>query len=339
MTNLKLPSPISLGLILSYQCNAQCRHCMYACSPKWKGWISEERLEDILRGLVGKIVPSPYGSQTASLNYGLHFTGGEPFLNFPLLLKAVTIAAELKIPSTFVETNCFWCTADNVTEAKLRSLKEAGLKGILISVNPYYLEFVPFERTERGIKIAQQIFGDNLMIYQWSYYTAFRKLGIKGKISLEDYLKRAKGANLASEVELFLMGRATYQLTTLYPKRPPEQFFNEPCQPPFLREWHNHIDLYGNYLPGYCGGISLGNCQNLDECLENGANLEQRPILKLLTEQDFRGLFNFARDFGYSAPAEGCVSKCHLCLDIRRYLVTKREFEELEPKEFYSYLE
>ena len=41
MTRLKLPEPISGGLLLSYQCNAECRHCMYACSPKWKDWISE----------------------------------------------------------------------------------------------------------------------------------------------------------------------------------------------------------------------------------------------------------------------------------------------------------
>jgi len=45
---VKLPEPISGGLLLSYQCNAECRHCMYACLPKWKDWISEKDLEEIL---------------------------------------------------------------------------------------------------------------------------------------------------------------------------------------------------------------------------------------------------------------------------------------------------
>ncbi|NOX44407.1 MAG: hypothetical protein GXO72_01530, partial [Caldiserica bacterium] len=43
---------------------------------------------------------------------GLHFTGGEPFLNFELLLELVGIAADLGIPGIFVETNAFWCVTD-----------------------------------------------------------------------------------------------------------------------------------------------------------------------------------------------------------------------------------
>ena len=78
-----------------------------------------------------------------SLNYGLHFTGGEPFLNFKLLLDLVKIADELKIPSTFVETNSFWCRDDEVTREKLNELEEAGLKGILIGVNPFITEEIP----------------------------------------------------------------------------------------------------------------------------------------------------------------------------------------------------
>ena len=71
---------------------------MYACSPEWKGhWISEYNLELCLHRLKGKIIPSPWGDQVMSLNHGLHFTGGEPFLKFDLLLKAVQLADEFEI--------------------------------------------------------------------------------------------------------------------------------------------------------------------------------------------------------------------------------------------------
>jgi len=110
-------------------------------------------------------------------------------------------------------------------------------------------------------------------------------------------------------------------------------------QVPLLRNWHNHFDNYGNYLPGYCGGISLGNWRNLNELLEEGVNLHRHPILGFLINQDFKGLFRFAKDFGYQESKEGYVSKCHLCVDIRKHLLTKQEFEELKPKEFYFYLE
>lgn len=164
MEKAKLPEPISGGLFLTYKCNAECRHCMYACSPKWEGWISEEDLKAVLSLLAGKIKPSPYGPESVSLNHGLHFTGGEPFLNYELLLKAVDLAHELDIPSTFVETNCYWCLNDEVTREKLDALKERGLNGILISVNPFYLEYVPFERTERGVRIAQEVFAEKWII-------------------------------------------------------------------------------------------------------------------------------------------------------------------------------
>ena len=146
MNKLYIPEPVSGGILLSYRCTSECKHCMYACSSKWRGdWISEENLEKILIQLSGKIKRNVFGSDSVGINSGLHFTGGEPFLNFELLLKAVEMAHKLGIPSTFVETNCFWCIDEENAKQKLTQLKDAGLKGILISVNPFILEQVPFE--------------------------------------------------------------------------------------------------------------------------------------------------------------------------------------------------
>jgi len=88
---------------------------MYACSPDWSpNWISEEDLGQVLSQLSGRIRPSPYGADRVSLNHGLHFTGGEPFLNFDLLLRGVEIAEDLGVPSIFVETNSYWCTDEEI---------------------------------------------------------------------------------------------------------------------------------------------------------------------------------------------------------------------------------
>ena len=115
--------------------------------------------------LRGKIRPSPHDPREMSLNHGLHFTGGEPFLNFDLLTTAVGMAHEREIPSTFVETNCSWCTDDRTAREKLKLLRDEGLRGILISVNPFYAEYIPFERTERCIRISSEVFGHNVMVY------------------------------------------------------------------------------------------------------------------------------------------------------------------------------
>jgi hypothetical protein len=338
MTRLRIPAPISGGLLLSYKCPARCRHCIYACSPEWSAdWITEEDLEQGLSQLRGKIQPSPWGE--VSLNHGLHFSGGEPFLNFKLLLRAVEIAHAHAIPSMFVETNCYWCTNDEATRDKLQRLKAAGLKGIMISVNPFYAEFVPFARTERCLRISQEVFGlPNVMVYQLEYYRQFKQLDLRDKISIEDYLELTQTDYFAGQVELFFMGRATYQLRSFYPTYPAHRFFDVPCQPPILREWHNHFDNYGNFMPGYCGGISLGSWLKLDELLEQGIDLDEHPVLKFLIFEDMRGLFHFAEDFGYQEREQGYLSKCDLCTDLRKYLVSIQDFAELQPKEFYTHL-
>ena len=91
-------------------------------------------------------------------------------------------------------------------------------------------------------------------------------------------------------------------------------------------------------MPGYCGGISLGSWLELDELLEQGVDLDERPVLKFLIFEDMRGLFNFAEDFGYQEREQGYLSKCDLCTDLRKYLVSKQDFAELQPKEFYMHL-
>ena len=317
---------------------------MYACSPKWGGdWISQEDLRKILMQLAGRMEPSPYGSGATSLNYGLHFTGGEPFLNYELLCRAVEIAHELDIPSTFVETNSWWCVNDEVTRDKLQLLKERGLRGILISANPFFLEYVPFERTERAIRISQEVFGENLMVYQREYYRRFKELGLKDTVSFGDYLKLEKKEDFAGNVEFFIMGRAAYRLEgkleEFFPKHHAGHFLDEPCRPPFLRSWHNHFDNYGNYLPGYCGGISLGDWRDLESLLEKGIDVEEYPILGFLMNEDLRGLFQLAKNFGYREPPEDYFSKCHLCVDVRKHLARKKEFKELRPREFYLRLQ
>jgi hypothetical protein len=321
MARVRIPEPASAGVLLSYKCSAACRHCMYACSPAWSAdWISLEDLETLLTLLAGKIRSSPWGPAAIGLNHGLHFTGGEPFLNFDLLVEAVSMAEATGIPSTFVETNCFWCHQDTDTRSKLELLKVKGLKGILISVNPYYAEFVPFERTERCILASLEVFGRNVIVYQLEYLHRFKQLGIKERISVDDYQRLANDESLADCVELFLMGRATRELRGMYPRFPARKLVPQPCQPEFLRSWHNHFDNY------------------LDTLVSEGLDRKEYPVLDFLIDGNMKGLLQFAQDRGYQELAAGYLSKCDLCLDIRKYLMTRGSFAELQPVEFYEHV-
>ncbi|MFX0050081.1 MAG: hypothetical protein ACFE8U_02205 [Candidatus Hermodarchaeota archaeon] len=340
MQKLLIPKPQSGGLILSYRCSCECKHCMYFCSPKWDNyWINEKDLESVLEKISGFIAPSPYGSENVSLNYGLHITGGEPFLNYNLLLNSIQTANKLQIPSLFVETNCYWCKNDDLTRNKLTELRSNGLKGILISVNPFILEFVPFERTERAIRISNDIFGNNVLVYQMYYYHQFKSLGIEKKIPIEQYLKQIDVNDLQRKVELFKMGRAVYKLQHLYEKYPSYYFFDENCSSELVRPWHNHFDNYGNYIPGYCGGLSWGKINNLDSLCNEGIDLEEFPVFKSLILGNLKELYSFVvENFNYKDLNQGYISKCHLCLDIRKKIVLKTDkVKELKPREFYHH--
>jgi len=338
MNRLYVPEPLSGGIFLSYRCTCGCKHCLYACSPNWRAdWISEDDLEKVLTQLCDKIQPSPLGSERISLNHGLHLTGGEPFLNFDLLLKAAQMLREFEVPSTFVETNCFWCVDGETTKMRLRELRDAGLHGVLISVNPFVLERVPFDRTERAIGIAEEIFERNVLVYQEYLYNLFRRLNLKGTLSFEEYLRRAGPSSLNS-MELLPMGRTTYALGYLYRKYPAEHFFGESCEEELTRSWHVHVDNYCNYMAGYCGGISLGDARDLD-LIFGGVDLEDKPILNALAT-DLKKLYDFGvEEFYYKEMRGGYISKCHLCIDIRRHIAQQTdEFRELRPREFYHHL-
>ncbi len=347
MKTLSVPEPVSGGIILSYECNARCRHCMYGCSPGWRAdWMSETDAEIVLAQLSDKLGKAhSFRAKAIGVNYGMHFTGGEPFLNFDLLLAITKKALALNICPTFAETNGFWCTNDKKTEEWLKALKSAGLQGMLVSANPFILEWVPFERTERAIEKSRKIFGKkNVIVYQELFCHHFKRMNVKGTMRFETYMEEMQKGDLLGLYQamgcssVIPMGRATYSLSSIYRKYVPNDFFGQSCREELTRPWHIHIDNYCNYMTGYCAGISLGDARDID-AICRGIDLDEYPILHALTS-DLEQLYQYAvAEWGYEASDEDYVSKCHLCVDIRRHVALQTDqFKELRPREFYYHL-
>lgn len=332
---LDFSQPVSLGLLLTYKCNIACRYCIYNCSPKWKSdWLKIEDAKKVFKRLA-YIFQEIYiqRPEHISFSYGLHFTGGEPFLNYGHLLKLTALAKEYDIPSVFAETNCFWAENDTDTEEMLLGLRDAGMQGIMISINPFNVEKIPVERIERASKISQKVFGKNTFIYQRFFLELYKRLGIKNTLSFEGLLKKVSLASLSEYIELLPMGRASYKLDGLFNKRPASYYFGQNCYGELTRNWHTHIDNYLNYIPGFCAGISLGKADKV--LLSNQIELDDKPVLKSLAE-DIKGLYILAIDHGFKEEKSGYISKCHLCFAIRKHLVKAGSFKELAPLEYYD---
>lgn len=322
--------PADIGLILSYQCQSACKHCLYNCGPAWRDWIEPGEIQRALEMM--SIWEGPFQ---------VHITGGEPFINFPLLLRAVELAADLEIPR-YVETNAGWCVNPELGKTRFSALRQAGLQAVLISCSPFHSEKIAPITTIRAIDIAVSIFGSHrVMINLPDWIEHMVRIGLQHPIPLDRYVeaygKDPAGLMFWEGYGLISGGRAGYQLGHLTECRAASAFRGEDCYQDILFARHSHFDLYGNFIPGFCGGLSLGDWHLLPQILADIASENYSPLINILIESGPYGLYTLARDeYGYKDLPGGYAGKCHLCVDVRRQLVKYNEFSELTPPGFYD---
>lgn len=321
--------PTDLGLVLSYKCQCGCAHCLYNGGPQWHDWISPETVEKALQATL--TWPQPIQ---------VHLTGGEPFLNFPLLLQATEIAAHFGIPC-YCETNAGWCVQSDLVETRFRALREAGLAAILISCSPFHAEKIPPKRTLLAIAIALDIFGQQgVIVYLPEWLDQIVRFGVENTTPLKRYVEsygaRPAGLMFWEGYGLIPGGRSGYILGYLTSRRPPYFFKGEHCQAEILYPQHSHFDLYGNFISGFCGGLSVGDWRNLAEVLSEFRSGRYPPLIDILVSDGPYGLFTMAhREYGYQPLRYGYAGKCHLCVDVRKHLGSFNQFHELRPMGFY----
>jgi hypothetical protein len=276
--------------------------------------------------------------------YQVHITGGEPFLNFDLLLYAVETAVELGIPR-YIETNAGWCVNDDLTSRQFNTLHKAGLQAILISCSPFHAEHIPLARTHRALHLAEEIFGPSrVMFYQAQWAAQIAAFSEDEPVPLQSYLdaygQKEGGQMLWQGYGLIPGGRAGYRLGDLIPAQPAAAFRNQNCAHDILYAAHSHFDLYGNFISGFCGGLAVGSWRHLPALLEDFDREAYPPLTGILIHDGPYGLYELAiRHYGYIPLKAGYAGKCHLCVDVRRHLTTQTDFadsSELQPAHFYN---
>ena len=274
--------------------------------------------------------------------FQIHLTGGEPFLNFPLLLEATRIAVELDLP-VYVETNAAWVRDFTIAEERFSRLREAGMNAVQVSVSPFHQEVIPLQRTLDGISAARLVFGsDRVMVYQSEWLPELARFGLKTPVPLEHYRReygeREAGLRLWMGFGLIGGGRAGYRLGAWVHRRPADAFAGTNCTQELAFAPHSHLDLYGNFIPSFCGGISLGEWHDLSVLVRDFRRGKTGALVRTLMESGPFGLYRKARDEGgYQPLTNGYVDKCHLCVDVRNHLAGMGAFPGvLAPAGFYQ---
>jgi len=135
-----------LHLLLTYKCNARCRHCFLNSGPDRAELYSPAFAREIVAEAV----------RIASVDH-IFIEGGEPFLYPELMLTVIDRASEAGIWVGAL-TNGFWAVSKEKARDVLKPLIAAGLQSLSLSTDAWHEEFVPAERVETA-RVAAEALG------------------------------------------------------------------------------------------------------------------------------------------------------------------------------------
>jgi hypothetical protein len=322
-----IPPLIGGGLMLTYRCSNNCKHCLYRCSTMHADeFMSEKRIDETFAAL----------SRERSL-YGMHIAGGEATLNWDRLLYAIRSAGRHGVGLEYLETNAHWCDDDETALAGFRELQAAGLNAVLISASMFHVEFIPLRKTKAAIRAAFEVFGrHNVLVWTPDVLQRMDQ-------ALEDdrtYPLRKSAPLMGLDIEhgevfhlhtyLRSGGRAAERLADGLSHYSPDSFEGDRCGPTMDGVQHFHIDPFGNLFTGHCPGISIATIDDFHPTLDP----EEHPFFFALKRG---GPYSAWRECApeFEPDSKGYTGKCHFCLELRKSVQEEGRFLELRPREYY----
>lgn len=276
-----------LHLLLTYECNLECDHCFVWGSPQQSGTMTLAQIREILRQAI----------ELGTLEW-IYFEGGEPFLYYPILRRAVQEASEMGF-RVGVVSNGYW--AANKADALEWLGPFSGLvQDLSISSDLYHWDQKLSRQAEVASEAAEQL------------HIPLGVISIAQPEEADSPI--AEGQLPIGESAVMYRGRAAHKLAgRATPHRWEE--INE-CPYEDLREpGRVHVDPFGNLH--ICQGIVIGNLfeKSLAAiCRSYDPNIH--PITEPLLAGGPRELV-----LRYDLPhGEAYADACHLCDHSRREL-------------------
>lgn len=330
MPQLAITRLASGGVITNYDCVSRCGHCLYNCGPRRpKDYLGPGRALAIFQRI------AELGCRS------VHIGGGEPLRHPDKLLDVLEAARRVGVAIDYVETNSAWCTDVGDGVDILRRLKGAGVSTLLVSMSPFHNAHIPFLRVRNVIEACRRA---GVTVFPWvnAFVRDLSRLDESRPHAMADF-EAAFGSDYLKRIPdrywIHLGGRALETFRPVYPRQSVDDLLGDSprnCARALSDTNHFHIDLYGNYVPGLCAGLTVG-MDDLGNPLPKG----KYPLIDALAARGIRGLYDLAvRISGYGPQRAGYLNHCDLCTDIRRYLVglEGKTFLELAPVGFYDEL-
>jgi len=313
------------GIMANYQCNAACRHCLYACSPQRSGGYIQPQVADEVCSLLRE-------GGTRSVHIG----GGEPFLDMDLLISLLDTCLRSGVAVDYIETNAFWAEDEGRVKKYLHALKMAGVDTLCISLDPFHAEYVPPALPIKLADICRKE-GFGYFLWQEKYRALLSRLKQPNKAHTREELKAQLSCDYALETAQtygIRFGGRALSIEAEYgtPKPKADLLQKRPCRN-LLTSGHFHVDLYGRYIPPGCTGIVIP----LEEAVR-GVPHDKYPAFDALVTGGVASLLDLAQGLGFKAQTT-YTSSCALCIDIRYWLSGQDGFPELDAEHYAASVE
>ena len=292
-----------LHFLLTYSCNYECDHCFVWGGPSQKGVMTLSQVRDIYRQ-----------AQELGTVEWIYLEGGEPFLYYPIMVRAAQEAQALGF-RVGVLSNVYWASSVEDAVEWLRPL--AGVvQDFTVSTDLFHSDEVMSGQARNALDAANQ-------------------LGIPvGTIvcdvpeGVSGYPAQSRGEPVESGAIMF-KGRAAVRLVEGVARRPWQEF-NECPHEALDDPGRVHVDYLGNLH--VCQGVSMGN-------------LFERPLVEIVATYDPQA-HPIVGPLLAGGPAalverydlpheEGYVDACHLCYLARQQL-RERFPQWLTPGQMYG---
>ncbi len=324
---IKINRLVSGGIITNYDCSSKCKHCVYASSPSWpKDYMTKEKADEVFKML------KDLGC------HSVHIGGGEPLLRPDDIFPVLEAAKRHHMSIEYIETNASWFKDEATAELLLNKLIMYHVHTLLISIDPFHNEYIPFQKVKGLIKVCQKA---NMGVFPWlmEFWPDLDAMDDTIPHALEAYAAlygQDYVSNLPKRYGLNLRGRALQTFKATMKMETVEKMMDAsvPCR--LLSGTHHfHVDVYGNFIPQTCPGLAI---QLKD--LAQGVDPKKYRILDTLDSVGIKGLLNMAIEQYHYKPKLEYAGKCDLCFDIRRFLVMDLGLDapDLQPTGHYKFM-
>lgn len=298
-----------LEFTLTTRCNSQCIHCQADASPSKSDVMDVEDAYNYL-------------TDTAAISKLKSFMifGGEPMLYPERAIAIINRAHELRIPKIEMITNGVWGRNKEAAEEFAVRLKTVGLSSVHISVDAFHLQYIPIEYP-RNAALASLKAGIENIVWNVAVIESINAANEYDTKTVQVLRKLQPIGIDAHTVKIIPVGRAAQNLRHYFqPASLHGPCEGDPLEGNTLREPES-ICIEPSGSACICWKLPIGNAKSVPlRRLITEYEWRRNRVTRILVKEGPTGLLRLPEARSFRFREERYVSKCHLCIDIRRAL-------------------